>query len=234
LCNDTSSSPLTAQPLVNVALPTLQSTLHPVVEAASSSSSSSASGNGSSIPSVSNNQGGPPPTQLQNNVTSGDSLNNVYVAGSSPPPAESIAISIGENIRTNETLQLVRLGMSILDRLLSNPVSKSFVNKVPLALTNYHSIIKRPMDLTTIEQNLWKAFVVQQQSVSQPMYPELLSTADHITDTNGYSNQAEFELDLRQIYKNAVHYNPPSDNIHKQATSFQILYNGLLMANRDG
>ncbi|KAF9126868.1 hypothetical protein BGW39_006294 [Mortierella sp. 14UC] len=233
--SDISLSSLSVQSLVNIASPTSHTTPQPVVDAASSSSSStSASGNGSSTPSVSYNQGGSPPTQVQNNVPSGDSPNDVHVAGSSPPPAESIAKSIGENIRTNETLQLVRLGMSILDRLLSNPVSKSFVNKVPLALTNYYSVIKRPMDLTTIEQNLWKAFVVQQQSVSHPMYPDLLSTADHITYTNGYSKQAEFELDLRQIYKNAVHYNPPSDNIHKQATSFQILYNGLLMANRDG
>ncbi|KAF9901013.1 hypothetical protein EC991_006603 [Linnemannia zychae] len=233
--NDTTSSPLPVQPIVNVAQPISYTSKHPVVDATSSSSSStSASGNGSSTPSASNNQGSSPPTQVQNNGPSDDSQNSVHVTGSSPPPAESIAKSIGENIRTNETLQLVRLGMSILDRLLSNPVSKSFVNKVPLALANYHSVIKLPMDLTTIEQTLWKAFVVQQQSVSQPMYPDLLSTADHITYTNGYSKQTEFEHDLRQIYKNAVQYNPPSDNIHKQATSFQILYNGLLMANRDG
>lgn len=124
--------------------------------------------------------------------------------------------------------------MSILDRLLSNPVSKSFVNKVPLTLTNYHTSIKRPMDLTTIEQNLWKAFVIQQQSLSQPMNPALLSTADHINFTTGYSKQAEFEQDLWQIYKNAVTFNPPSDNVNKQATQFQLLYNGLLMAHRDG
>jgi hypothetical protein len=168
------------------------------------------------------------------NVPTAGSSSDVHATNSPPPPPASIADAIEQNIRTHETLQLVRMGMSILDRLLSNPVSKNFVNKVPLILSNYHSVIKRPMDLTTIEQNLWKAFVVQQQSLSQPMNPALLSTADHITFTKGYSKQTEFEQDLWQIFKNATTFNPPNDNIYKQATQFQILYNGLLMAHRDG
>ncbi|KAG0273774.1 hypothetical protein BGZ95_010409 [Linnemannia exigua] len=225
-----SSSPLPVQALINITSSYSHPTPQPVVDATSSSES----GNASSTPPVSNSSGTSQPAQLQNNVSSDGSPNNVYVASSPPPPPASIANAIEENIRTNETLQLVRLGMSILDRLLSNPVSKSFVNKVPLVLTTYHAVIKRPMDLITVEQNLWKAFVMQQKSVSQPMNPALLSTADHITHTNGYSNQTEFEEDLWQIYKNAVHFNPPSDIIHKQAMSFQILYNGLLTAHRDG
>ncbi|KAG0371934.1 hypothetical protein BGX24_000964 [Mortierella sp. AD032] len=225
-----SSFPLPTQPLMDVTSSYSHPTPQPVVDATSSSES----GNASSTPPVSNSSGPSQPAQLQNNVPSDGSPNDVYVASSPPPPPASIANAIEENIRTNETLQLVRLGMSILDRLLSNPVSKSFVNKVPLVLTTYHALIKRPMDLITIEQNLWKAFVVQQKSVSQPMNPALLSTADHIAHTNGYSNQTEFEEDLWQIYKNAVHFNPPSDNIHKQAMSFQVLYNGLLTAHRDG
>ncbi|KAF9141025.1 Testis-specific serine/threonine-protein kinase 4 [Mortierella sp. GBA39] len=205
----------------------------PLVEAASSSTSSS--GNESSAPPASNDPSSEVRSvQLAKNLAPAGSSSDVHVTNSPPPPPTSIADAIEQNIRTNEALQLVRLGMSILDRLLSNPVSKSFINKVPLALTTYHTSIKRPMDLTTIEQKLWKAFVVQQQSLSQPMNPALLSTADHITFTTGYSKQAEFEQDLWQIYKNAVTFNPPSDNINKQATQFQLLYNGLLMAHRDG
>ncbi|KAF9340061.1 hypothetical protein BGZ91_003646 [Linnemannia elongata] len=193
-----------------------------------------ASGNESSAPPSSSDPGESRSARLPKDLTPAGSSSDVHVTNSPPPPPASIADAIEQNIRTNETLQLVRLGMSILDRLLSNPVSKSFINKVPLALTSYYTSIKRPMDLTTIEQNLWKAFVLQQQSLSQPMNPALLSTADHITFTRGYSKQAEFEQDLWQIYKNAVTFNPPSDHINKQATQFQLLYNGLLMAHRDG
>ncbi|KAG0075196.1 hypothetical protein BGZ90_010128 [Linnemannia elongata] len=211
------------------------SSSYPLVDATpSSSSSTSASGNESSAPPSSSDPGESRSARLPKDLTPAGSSSDVHVTNSPPPPPASIADAIEQNIRTNETLQLVRLGMSILDRLLSNPVSKSFINKVPLALTSYYTSIKRPMDLTTIEQNLWKAFVLQQQSLSQPMNPALLSTADHITFTRGYSKQAEFEQDLWQIYKNAVTFNPPSDHINKQATQFQLLYNGLLMAHRDG
>ncbi|KAF9155833.1 hypothetical protein BG015_008410 [Linnemannia schmuckeri] len=232
----TTSSPSSTQPSVSTTPSTSHhSSSRPLVEATSSSSSSTtASGKESSAPSASSNLSESLPAQLQKNLQPVGSSSDVHVTNSPPPPPTSIADAIEQNIRTNETLQLVRLGMSILDRLLSNPVSKSFVNKVPLVLRNYHSAIKRPMDLTTIEQNLWKAFVVQQQSLSQPMNPALLSTADHITFTKGYSKQSEFEHDLWQIYNNAVTFNPPNDNIYKQATQFQILYNGLLMAHRDG
>ncbi|KAF9922123.1 Receptor-interacting serine/threonine-protein kinase 1 [Linnemannia zychae] len=208
--------------------------MQPLADTSSSPTSMSTSGDGSSASPISNNADGSRPAQLQKNQAITGSSSDSHVTNSPPPPPTSIADAIEQNIRTNETLQLVRLGMSILDRLLSNPVTKSFVNKVPLTLTNYYSVIKHPMDLTKIEQSLWKAFVVQQQSLRQPMNPTLLSTADHITFTKGYTKQAEFEHDLWQIYQNAIMFNPPSDIIHKDAASFQILYNGLLTAHRDG
>ncbi|KAG0219071.1 hypothetical protein BGX33_004878 [Mortierella sp. NVP41] len=232
---DASSSPLSINRPRGTAHSASFSSSQPLVDTASSSSSSTpASGSGSSAPPASNTVSGSRTALTQNNMSSAESPSDVLVANSPPPPPASVADAIEQNIRTNESLQLVRLGMSILDRLLSNPASKSFINKVPLNFNLYHAVISHPMDLTTIEQKLWKSFVVHQQSLSQPMNRALLSTADHINFTEGYSDLSEFERDLWLIFRNATHFNPPNDIIFKEAESFQTLFNGLLMANSDG
>ncbi|KAF9115588.1 hypothetical protein BGX27_007325 [Mortierella sp. AM989] len=131
-------------------------------------------------------------------------------------------------------LELVRLGTTVLDRLLSNPVCKNFVNKVPENVTNYHAVIKKPMDLTTIEHKLWRSIIVH-QSTSKMMIPSgaLIAAASYKMSSEGYLSLQEFEKDLQRIYRNAIYFNPPHQTIHKEAQSYEALYNGLLQAFRE-
>ncbi|KAF8949389.1 hypothetical protein BGZ52_005776, partial [Haplosporangium bisporale] len=63
-------------------------------------------------------------------------------------------------------LELVRVGMSILDRLVSNTYCRSFINKVPQSAATYHVVIKKPMDLTTIEHKLWRTLELASNSTT--------------------------------------------------------------------
>ncbi|KAG0259489.1 Receptor-interacting serine/threonine-protein kinase 1 [Mortierella polycephala] len=151
---------------------------------------------------------------------------------------ESMPISSAVTVEFSETgpLELVRAGTTILDRLLSNPVCMSFVNKVSHSVTNYHAVIKKPMDLTTIERKLWQSLEKtdnNEGSPSTPSTPALVDSTNHINPSEGYSNLDDFEQDLRRIYQNATYFNPPGHAIYKQAQAYKVLYTGLLLAYRE-
>ncbi|KAF9183435.1 hypothetical protein BGZ50_004238 [Haplosporangium sp. Z 11] len=152
-------------------------------------------------------------------------------------PVLSIAPTVVESsISDMGSLELVRAGTTILDRLLSNPVCMSFVNKVSNSVTNYHAVIKKPMDLTTIERKLWQSLEKtdkNEESPSMTSTPALSDSTSVITPSEGYSSLDDFEQDLRRIYQNATYFNPPNHAIYKQAQAYKVLYTGLLLAYRE-
>ncbi|KAF9957688.1 hypothetical protein BGZ72_001545 [Mortierella alpina] len=143
---------------------------------------------------------------------------------SSPKPEETIEL---------EPIELVRVGTTILDRLLSDPVCKDFVNKVPQAVTNYHAVILKPMDLTTIENKLWKGLQLNEAAYNEPSTSRLVAAMSYISLEDGYSNIGDLEKDLQRIYNNATYFNAPTHPIFKQAQSFKTLFSGLLLAYRE-
>ncbi|KAG0309879.1 hypothetical protein BGZ98_003422 [Dissophora globulifera] len=139
------------------------------------------------------------------------------------PPAV-IADTTDTTQSTLIPLELVRVGTAILDILLSSDVSKDFVNKVPLSFTNYHSVIKRPMDLTTIEQKLWKSFQHTVENSAESLAPGLVAAVNSANVSQGYSDLQDFERDLRRIYHNAVFFNPAQETVHKDARALRTLF----------
>ncbi|KAF9282535.1 hypothetical protein BGZ68_005895 [Mortierella alpina] len=132
-----------------------------------------------------------------------------------------------------EPIELVRVGTTVLDRLLSDPVCKDFVNKVPQTVTNYHAVILRPMDLTTIEHKLWRGLQLNKAAFNEPSTSRLIAAMSHISLEDGYLSLEDFEKDLHRIYNNATYFNAPSHPISKQAHSFKTLFTGLLLAYRE-
>ncbi|KAG0362544.1 hypothetical protein BG005_005122 [Podila minutissima] len=132
-----------------------------------------------------------------------------------------------------DPLELVRVGQSILDRLLNNPVCQYFINMVPLTANNYHAVIKKPMDLTTMERRLWRTIKVSFTPSFSYTVPDALETTGSDISTAGYANLRELESDFNKIYQNAVYFNPPAHIIHKQAQAFRGLYKGLSLAFKD-
>ncbi|KAG0085930.1 Receptor-interacting serine/threonine-protein kinase 1 [Podila epicladia] len=152
-----------------------------------------------------------------------DDLADIDVVGS---PTELEAEDI-------DPLELVRVGQSILDRLLNNPVCQYFINMVPLTANNYHAVIKKPMDLTTMERRLWRTIKVSFTPSFSYTVPDALQTTGSDISTAGYANLRELESDFNRIYQNAVYFNPPAHIINKQAQAFRGLYKGLSLAFKD-
>ncbi|KAF9572479.1 hypothetical protein EC968_009865 [Mortierella alpina] len=132
-----------------------------------------------------------------------------------------------------EPIELVRVGTTVLDRLLSDPVCKDFVSKVPHTVANYHTVIQQPMDLTTIEHKLWKGLQLNKAAFVEPSTSRLVAAMSHISLEDGYSSLEDFEKDLQRIYNNATQFNAPTHPIFKQAQSFKTLFTGLLLAYRE-
>ncbi|KAF9999291.1 hypothetical protein BGZ79_007083 [Entomortierella chlamydospora] len=154
---------------------------------------------------------------------------------STPPLAHSTVNSTPDpNEPTLKPIELVRLGTTVLDRLLSNPVCKNFVNRVPDNVANYHAVIKKPMDLMTIEHKLWKSLVTHQSALDSSLAPgAIIAAKSYNSSSEGYVNLQEFEKDLQRIYRNAIYFNPPQQVIYKEAQSYEVLYKGLLNALRE-
>ncbi|KAL3464110.1 Bromodomain-containing protein [Aspergillus heterothallicus] len=72
------------------------------------------------------------------------------------------------------------------------------VDPVALNIPTYHSIIKKPMDLTTVQTKL---------------------------NTGQYENAKEFEADLRQIVKNCFKFNLKGDPTYLAGEKFEELFN---------
>ncbi|KAG0195351.1 hypothetical protein BGX28_001595 [Mortierella sp. GBA30] len=147
------------------------------------------------------------------------------------PPLISAAASTSP--RKNDHLspiELVRVGTTILDRLLSNPACKDFVSKVPQSVTNYHAVIRKPMDLTTIEHKLWKGFQISQAYSNEPSTSTMIAAMSYISLEEGYLSLEDLERDLQRIFSNATYFNTPTHTIHKQAQAYKNLFSGLLQA----
>ncbi|XHG01161.1 hypothetical protein AWENTII_004559 [Aspergillus wentii] len=72
------------------------------------------------------------------------------------------------------------------------------VDPVALNIPTYHSVIKKPMDLSTIQSKL---------------------------KTGQYENAKEFELDMRQIFKNCFKFNIPGDPTYMAGQKFEEVFN---------
>ncbi|RHZ50064.1 putative transcription regulator BDF1 [Aspergillus thermomutatus] len=71
------------------------------------------------------------------------------------------------------------------------------VDPVALNIPTYHSIIKKPMDLSTVQSKL---------------------------KTGQYENAKEFEVDMRQIFKNCFKFNIPGDPTYMAGQRFQEIF----------
>ena len=72
------------------------------------------------------------------------------------------------------------------------------VDPVALNIPQYHNIIKKPMDLGTIQTAL---------------------------NNNQYENAKEFEADVRLVFSNCYKFNPPQDGVHQMGKSLEKVFN---------
>ena len=71
------------------------------------------------------------------------------------------------------------------------------VDPVALNIPHYHKVIKKPMDLRTIETKL----------------------------TGGeYENAKEFEADVRLMFGNCYRFNPPTDDVHQMGKQYEAIF----------
>ncbi|KAF9925997.1 Receptor-interacting serine/threonine-protein kinase 1 [Linnemannia zychae] len=160
--------------------------------------------------------------------------------GSSPPPATLSTTGTPGQSDSEPHLQpieLIRVGIGILDRLVSNTFSKSFITKVPHSFANYHVQIKKPMDMWTVEQRLWKTLEVAGVKPGAPVSATILNAAAGAMSmgiTEIYNGLGDFERDLRRIFQNATFFNSATHTIYKEAQAFQNAYLGLLENYRQG
>ncbi|KAF9547057.1 Receptor-interacting serine/threonine-protein kinase 1 [Mortierella hygrophila] len=158
----------------------------------------------------------------------------------SPPPATlSTSGTSGQSDPEVdlEPIDLTRVGVGILDNLVSHTFSKSFITKVPQSIANYHVLIKKPMDLWTIEQRLWKTLEASGAKSGAPPSASILlaaSGAMSMSVTETYNSLADFERDLRRIVQNAMFFNSATHTIYKEAQEFQNSYLGQLDNFRKG
>lgn len=159
---------------------------------------------------------------------------------SSPPPATLSTSGTSGQSDSDLDLQpieLVRVGVGILNQLARNTFSKSFITKVPQSIANYHVLIKKPMDLWTIEQKLWKTLEAAGAKSGAPSSAAIFIAAAGAMSmgvSEFYNNLAEFERDLRKIYQNATFFNAATHAIYKEAQAFQNSYLGQLENYREG
>ncbi|XP_030484819.2 transcription factor GTE9 isoform X1 [Cannabis sativa] len=89
---------------------------------------------------------------------------------------------------------------SILEDLMSHEFGWIFnqpVDPVALNILDYLTIITKPMDLGTIKSKL---------------------------DKNDYYGVAEFAADVRLTFSNAMHYNPPMNDVHAMAKTLSCIF----------
>ena len=89
---------------------------------------------------------------------------------------------------------------SILKRLMARKTAKEFFNKPvewkKLNLWNYRMVVRKPMDLATIQQKLEQ-------------------DADKEVDAKSYQYIEDFAADVRLVWKNAILFNGPQWNAEK-------------------
>ncbi|MCJ1244031.1 hypothetical protein MMC30_001228 [Trapelia coarctata] len=75
------------------------------------------------------------------------------------------------------------------------------VDPVALNIPTYHKIIKKPMDLSTIEKKLGEG---------------------------QYENAKEFEVDMRLMFANCYRFNPASDKVHTLGKEYEAVFDEIL------
>ncbi|RCI04206.1 histone acetyltransferase [Rhizopus stolonifer] len=102
----------------------------------------------------------------------------------------------------NVTRLFLRLYRYILNMLLSTPDCWPFIQPVPETAFLYHQEIKHPMDLYTIEENVWHG---------------------------KYTKFARFEKDMQLIWKNARAFHRNAGTIPKHAENLEKLFTRIVM-----
>ncbi|KAL0084834.1 hypothetical protein J3Q64DRAFT_1640098 [Phycomyces blakesleeanus] len=98
---------------------------------------------------------------------------------------------------TNVTRLFLRLYRFIINMLLSTPDCWPFIQPVPETAVVYHQEVQHPMDLFTIEQNVWQG---------------------------KYRTFAKFEQDMQLVWKNAKVFHRNTGTIPKHADNLEQLF----------
>jgi bromodomain-containing factor 1 len=120
-----------------------------------------------------------------------------------PPPSRDLPYS-GAKPRKKKYLAELKFCDEVIKELLK-PKHKHFaqvfhepVDPVALNIPQYHKIIKKPMDLGTVNSKL---------------------------KANEYEKASEFESDVRLIFANCYKFNPPKDAVHQMGKQLEQLFN---------
>jgi hypothetical protein len=105
--------------------------------------------------------------------------------------------SVTYHTPSNVTRLFLRLYRFILNALLSTPDCWPFIQPVPASAVFYHQEIKYPMDLSTIEHNVW---------------------------TGLYTRFAHFEQDMQLVWENAKSFHRNAGVIPKHAENLEALF----------
>ncbi|CAO3594116.1 unnamed protein product [Absidia cylindrospora] len=167
------------------------------------------SSSSSSSPSISNLTSGTTNTpyasihQQQHSMTPTDTSNDkikkesIKTKENTTPKAIYDLSPVTYHTPTNVTRLFLRLYRFILNILLSTPDCWPFIQPVPASAVFYHQEIKYPMDLSTIEQNMWNGL---------------------------YTHFAKFEQDMQLIWKNAKSFHRNAGAIPKHAENLEALF----------
>ncbi|KAG0173749.1 Histone acetyltransferase kat2b [Apophysomyces sp. BC1015] len=98
---------------------------------------------------------------------------------------------------SNVTRLFLRLYRFVLNMLLATPDCWPFIQPVPTTAFVYHQEIKHPMDLSTVEQNVW---------------------------SGKYTAFAKFERDMQLIWNNAKSFHRNAGTIPKHADNLERLF----------
>ena len=80
------------------------------------------------------------------------------------------------------------------------------VDPVALNIPTYHKIIKKPMDLSTIQKKLGEG---------------------------QYENAKEFEVDMRLMFSNCYKFNPETDKVHILGKDYEAVFDEILAQKKD-
>ncbi|GAN09520.1 hypothetical protein MAM1_0272c09050 [Mucor ambiguus] len=118
----------------------------------------------------------------------------------------SVALQLGAK-KMNLSPDQFRQCVFIIDELVSTYDCHQFMTPVPPTAVIYHSQIKHPMDLKTLEQNLF---------------------------SNKYKNVKDFAKDLFLIWENAMRFHLSVDPIYQQALTLKKRYDEIILFIRGG
>ncbi|ORZ26186.1 kinase-like domain-containing protein [Absidia repens] len=124
----------------------------------------------------------PPPQQQQSSTASNTTV---------PSKLHSV------NVMTDKEYTLLRKCTQSLNYLMSFELSGPFIMAVPKTYQSYYKKIKHPMDLTTLERNLY---------------------------SRTYTTYQQFEAQLSLVWQNAMEYHQQHTLIYKKAAMLQQLY----------